>query len=102
MPRYAARVDANQARIVKALRKIGVAVTPLHTVGNGCGDLLASFRGIWAVLEIKDGSKPPSARKLTPAERLWISLQHAPVHVVTTEAEAIAVFAQRSRKVSST
>jgi hypothetical protein len=53
--------------------------------------------GIWAVLEVKDGSKPPSAQKLTPAERLWISLQHAPVHVVTNEAEALAVFAQRSK-----
>jgi hypothetical protein len=88
----AARTDANQARIVQAMRKLGVVVTPLHMVGNGVADLLASFRGIWYVIEVKDGSKPPSHRKLTPDERLWISRQKAKVHIVTSEAEALALF----------
>ena len=86
----AARTDANQSRIVQVLRKAGVAVTPLHMVGNGCGDILASFRGIWYVMEIKDGAKIPSKRKLTTDERDWIDAQHAPVHIVTTEAESLA------------
>lgn len=88
--RTAARIDLNQPEIVQALRKIGVEVTHLHQVGNGVADLLCSYRGVWVVIEIKDGARPPSARKLTPDEAEWIGKQHAPVHVVTSPAEAVA------------
>ena len=87
--RRAARVDANQAEVVKALRKIGATVTPLHRVGRGVADLLVSFRQKWFVLEVKDGAKPPSARELTPDERKWIGEQRAPVFVVTSPLEAV-------------
>ncbi len=71
MPHYAARVDANQPEIVKDLRAIGATVQPLHQVGKGCPDLLVGFRGINHLLEVKDGDKPPSKRRLTPAEQRW-------------------------------
>jgi hypothetical protein len=59
-------VDANQAEIVKALRKIpGVRVRSLAAVGDGVPDLLVGYRGRNWLLECKDPSKPPSKRKLT-------------------------------------
>lgn len=89
--RRAARVDANQEEVVAALRKIGAVVTPLHAVGNGVSDLLVSFRQKWLVMEVKDGAKPPSARKLTPDEERWIGEQRAPVYIVTSPLEAVDI-----------
>lgn len=87
--RRAARVDDNQAAVVKALRMIGAAVTPIHMVGRGVSDLLVSFRQRWFVLEVKDGAKPPSARELTPDEKRWIGEQRAAVFIVTSPWEAV-------------
>lgn len=63
--RRAAKVDANQAQIVADLRKVGCTVIPLHAVGGGVPDLLVGFQGRNVLLEVKDGRKPPSKRKLT-------------------------------------
>ena len=67
----AAKVDANQAEIVNALRAVGAQVQSLAAVGHGVPDLLVAFRGDWYVAEVKDGSKPPSKRTLTPDEVAW-------------------------------
>lgn len=85
----AARTDANQCRIVQALRKVGAAVTPLHSVGKGVADLLASFRGHWYAIEIKTDSGT-----LTPEQVKWHAEQRAPVHIVRNEEEAVAVLTQ--------
>ena len=89
MKRRAARVDANQPAIIAALRKCGVRVVSLAAIGNGCPDLLCGFRGEWHVLEVKDGSKPPSARKLTDLEETFINTCPAPVYVVKSVDEAL-------------
>jgi len=60
------RVDKNQATLVKQLRDGGRTVITLQSVGNGCPDLLVGYKGVNYLLEVKDGSKPPSKRKLTP------------------------------------
>ena len=65
--RRAARVDANQTQIVEALRACGAYVR-IVTQGNGIPDLLVGYRGYTLLLEVKDGKKAPSDRKLTPAE----------------------------------
>ena len=70
MPRYAARIDANQNDIVKALRTAG-AVVRIITQGDGIPDLLVAFQGQTILMELKDGNKCPSARKLTEAEQLF-------------------------------
>lgn len=67
----AAKVDGNQAEIVKALREAGATVQPLHSIGDGCPDLLVGFRGRNYLLEVKDGRKPPSARPITPDQIKW-------------------------------
>ena len=64
-------VDANQAEIVKALRDMGCTVQLLHKVGQGCPDLLVGFRGTNLLIEVKDGRKIPSERKLRPAQVEW-------------------------------
>jgi hypothetical protein len=66
--RHAARIDANQDQIVTALRAMGATVR-IVTQGNGLPDLLVGFRGVTILMEVKDGQKVPSARKLTPAEQ---------------------------------
>lgn len=95
MIRRAARVDANQSEIVSALRAIGVTVTDLSGAGNGVPDLLCLWRGMPYLVEIKDGSKPPSRRKLTVEQvRFHANARRAgvKVHVVSTVDEALAVF----------
>lgn len=88
--RRAAKIDANQPAIVAALRALGAFVQPLHTVGQGCPDLLVAFRGQTLLVEVKDGSKPPSARALTPDQKMWhANWQGGPLAVVTDEEGAI-------------
>ena len=69
--RRAAKVDANQREVVAALRAAGASVQLLHAVGEGCPDLLVGYKGLNMLLEVKDGSKPPSAQKLTPQQEEW-------------------------------
>lgn len=69
--RRAAKIDANQPEIVKALRQIGCTVQPLHTVGDGCPDLLVGAFGVTLLMEVKDGDKVPSARRLTEDQIVW-------------------------------
>lgn len=66
--RYANRIDENQNQIVKALRKAG-AVVRIISQGDGIPDLLVAYKGYTILMEVKDGNKPPSARKLTEAEQ---------------------------------
>lgn len=96
--RRRAAVDANQAAIVSALRSAGVLVHPLHTAGQGCPDLLCGFRrpNRLALVEVKDGAKRPSERRLTPAQvaffEEWAGFA---VYVVTSVDEALALVSER-------
>ena len=89
--RRAAKVDANQSEIVAAFRKAGATVQPLHAVGLGCPDLLVGFRGVNYAIEVKDGAKPPSARKLTPDQVSWHDTWRGQVAVVKSIEEALAL-----------
>jgi hypothetical protein len=62
----ARKVDANHARIVAAFARLGCSVLDLSRVGQGCPDLLISKHGRNVLVEIKDGDKSPSRRRLTP------------------------------------
>jgi len=82
--RRAAKIDANQTAIVKALRQMGCTVQHLHSVGDGCPDLLVGAHGVTLLVEVKDGTKPPSARRLTPDQEAWHrSWTGGPVAIVT-------------------
>jgi len=66
--RYANRIDANQNAIVQALRECGATVR-IISQGGGIPDLLVGYNKYTILMELKDGSKPPSARKLTEDEQ---------------------------------
>jgi hypothetical protein len=85
------RTDNNHADIVKGLRAVGAVVQSIAGVGKGTPDLLIAFRGRWYVAEVKDGKKPRSQRKLTPAEQDWHEQfgRQAIVHTVNSLDEAL-------------
>jgi hypothetical protein len=70
--RLASKIDANQHEIVNALRKAGASDFSLASVGHGCPDLLVGYNGNTILMEIKDGSKPPSKQALTPDQLKFI------------------------------
>jgi hypothetical protein len=89
VPKFAARVDANQPEIVAGLRAAGCTVAAAHAVGRGFPDLVVGYRGCTYLLEVKDGDKPQSARKLTPAQVDWHGEWRGHVAVVCTLGEAL-------------
>jgi hypothetical protein len=63
------RTDANQKDIVEMVRKLpGASITSTHTIGKGFPDLVIGYKGINYLIELKDGNKPKSQKKLTPDE----------------------------------
>lgn len=89
--RRAAKIDENQAQIVSALRRMGATVASLASVGNGVPDLLVGYRGVNHLMEVKDGAKVPSARKLTPAELEFHAKWRGTVHVVESLGDAMKI-----------
>jgi hypothetical protein len=87
--RRAAKVDANQPAIVEALRRVGCEVEVTSTIGGGFPDLIVGYRGVNHMLEVKDGSKPPSARKLTPDQERWHARWRGRVVVVESVEDAL-------------
>lgn len=63
----------------------------MHRLGQGCPDLLVGFRGVNYVLELKDGRKPPSDRRLTPAEQEWHAAWRGQVATVYSIDDALRV-----------
>jgi hypothetical protein len=53
------------------LRAYGATVQSLATVGNGCPDLLVGYQGKTLLMEIKDGNKMPSKKKLNDLQTNW-------------------------------
>ena len=88
--RRAARTDRNHVEMGRALRKIGVITFDTSGMGGGFPDWACLYRGVIFLVEVKDGSKPPSQRKLTPAQekfhKLWAS---APLFIVETVEQLI-------------
>ena len=75
---------------MEALRKLGASVLHLHTIGKGAPDIAIGYKGRNALIEIKDGTKPPSARKLTPDEQKFHDEWRGQVAIIESIDEAIA------------
>lgn len=84
--RRRSKIDDNQPEIVKALRKLGATVAHTHQIGQGFPDILIGYNGNH-LAEIKDGSKYPSARKLTPDEQKWHDNWPNKVHIIESLAD---------------
>lgn len=65
--RYAARVDGNQADIVKALRSLGASVYVLKLPV----DLLVGINGKTALVEVKDPNSAYGRRGLNPNQQAF-------------------------------
>lgn len=89
--RRAARVDDNHGDIVAALRRVGASVTSTAGVGKGFPDLAVGFRKRNYLLEVKDGNKVPSARRLTDDEEQWHAAWRGDAFVVESVEQALRV-----------
>jgi Holliday junction resolvase len=69
--RRAAKIDANQDAVTIALRAAGAKVQSLAATGKGVPDLLCQYKGTFYLIEVKDGQKTPSQRRLTPDQVKW-------------------------------
>lgn len=97
MPPRRKRKDENHASVVRHLVAVGATVTDLSDVGGGCPDLLVGFRRANYLLEIKDGSKSASRRKLTWDQVLYHSTWQGQVCVVCDEKEALRAIGAKIR-----
>jgi threonine dehydrogenase-like Zn-dependent dehydrogenase len=94
--RRAARVDDNQPEIVEALRRFGAAVLVTSQLKSAM-DLLVGYNGNTYIVEVKDGDKPPSQRKLTKGELKCKAMFEAvgvTYHVIKSVDEAIELINQ--------
>ena len=89
--RHRAKTDANHSQVVDALRRIGCSVRSTAALGRGFPDLAVGYRGMNFLLEVKDGSKPPSARKLTEDEQKFLLEWRGHYAVVESANDAIAI-----------
>lgn len=85
--RRIAKIDGNQHEVVDAFRKLGFSVLLLHQVGGGCPDILVGKYKRNVLVEIKDDSKPPSARKLTNDQRWFHESWHGEIYIVNNVAD---------------
>lgn len=98
------RSDANQEQIFAALRKIGALVKPTSQVGDGFPDAVIAHRvtKTLGLLEIKDGSKPPSQRTKTGAQiKFWDEWKGVPMAQVNDIEGALRFYAMLGTTVAS-
>ena len=85
--------DDNHNEIDNALRDKGAITFDVTPVKGFC-DIVACYNGVVYLLEVKDGSKPPSKRVLTPKELQavkWVNSVGCQIYVVNSIDEAIDV-----------
>lgn len=80
--RRVARTDKNHLEIINAFRRMGCVVKSTHQIGQGFPDIVVLCQGIVKLCEIKDGSLPPSGRKLTPDEEKFHAEWYGGVDIV--------------------
>lgn len=85
------RQDANHSAIRAAFRKRGCSWLDLYMVGKGCPDGMVGSQGKNILVEIKDGEKPPSERRLTKDEQAFFDTWLGQVTVVMSDEDVEAV-----------
>ena len=100
MTRTKSRTDTNQSDIVAAFEACdGVKVHLTHREGKGFPDLVVGLCGLNLLVEVKDGNKPASARKLTKAQEKWHDEWPGQVTIVecAEEARGLVAWIQRDK-----
>ena len=81
--RRAAKRDANEGEIIRALQSAGAKVWPIS--GEGIPDLLVAYDGRFLLMEVKTRSG-----RLTSAQVAFCGqVESYPVHIVKTAQEAL-------------
>jgi len=85
-------VDANQSELVSFARKIGFSVAVTSEAGKGFPDLTLGKYGLTFLVEVKDGKKPPSARKLTEPQEQFHSSWRGHISIATCHDDIIDLY----------
>jgi Holliday junction resolvase len=91
------KVDDNQKEVVKAFRDLGWSVLDIHIVGKGAPDIICGKHGFNIMVEIKDGKKSPSQRKLNDKEEKFFSEWRGSIVIVENIGDVIEFDRKRSR-----
>jgi hypothetical protein len=70
-------------------------VQSLAAIGDGCPDLLVAKHGKVLLVEVKDGARRPSERRLTEDEVRWHAAWRAHLAVVVVESAEQALEAMQ-------
>jgi hypothetical protein len=88
----AKRTDANHAKVRDTLRAHAYVVHDLANLGIPVDlGVESPYGGFPLFIEVKDGMKPPSARKLTDLAQKWAELTKDQTRVVLSPTEAVLV-----------
>ena len=68
MSKYAKKKDDNHNEIETEFKRLGCGVKDVHDLPNFV-DIIICYKGQTVMVEIKDGAKSASARKLTSGEK---------------------------------
>ena len=79
---------------------MGVSVAITSAAHDGFTDLVIGFGGITVLVEVKDGSKVPSERKLTPQQKIFHGSFKGAITVIENEQQAVELV-NRLRKVAA-
>lgn len=85
------RTDSNHRELVNQIRKLGASVWDTHELGKGFPDLIVGIRNQNFLLEVKDGKKSPSRKRLTEDEQKFFNIWKGQVAKVETLDEVIKV-----------
>lgn len=89
--RIRAKKDTNHNIIGSLFKKLGWSWWDTHQLGGGFPDGIAGKPGMNILCEIKDGNKPPSARKLTVDEIDFHKSWRGPLHIVETAEDVLKI-----------
>ena len=95
--RRAAKTDANQPEIVKALRKSGWYVLIISQLKNCC-DLMISKSGRTIAVEVKDGAKTKAAQKLSEGETKFMENWQGEYRIIASLDDVEALNAAQSNE----
>jgi hypothetical protein len=89
------RVDGNHSDIAQAYEALGCRVYSTAALGFGFPDLVVAWGGICSLVEVKDGTLPPSRRALTDREKEFA--RDFPVRLVESKIDVASHVAAMKR-----
>ena len=100
--RRAAKIDENQPALVELIRAMGVSVAITSAAHDGFTDLVIGFGGVTVLVEVKDGSKEPARRKLTPQQVTFHGSFKGAITVIENVQQAVELVNRLKKVAAST